>query len=206
MDNAASDRNGPQVQDASAFPAETPIGMAYVPMQKFRTVFDTDVALTQGTIFPELDKPWLGGRAFSNMRGRMGNMRGSNDSSSGTPNGGTVSGASDSKKTAGTPNSGTVSGASDGGKAAGTPNSGTVSGASDGGKAAGTPNSGTVSGASDSGKTAGTPDHTSDTAGKNSLWSAAASDTVPGMPDRWTFPDPPDAKNRRAPLGRRQAK
>ena len=170
MDNAASDRNGPQVQDASAFPAETPIGMAYVPMQKFRTVFDTDVALTQGTIFPELDKPWLGGRAFSNMRGRMGNMRGSNDSSSGTPNGGTVSGASDSKKTAGTPNSGTVSGASD------------------------------------SGKTAGTPDHTSDTAGKNSLWSAAASDTVPGMPDRWTFPDPPDAKNRRAPLGRRQAK
>ena len=49
---------------ASAFPAETPIGMAYVPFQKFGMLYDSDTALQNGTIFAELFKPWLGGRAF----------------------------------------------------------------------------------------------------------------------------------------------
>lgn len=38
-----------------------PLGMAYVPWQKsFDTVYDTDKAICIGTIFPCLDKPFLG--------------------------------------------------------------------------------------------------------------------------------------------------
>ena len=33
--------------------------MAYVPWQYFTNVYDTDKALEVGTIFPELDKPFL---------------------------------------------------------------------------------------------------------------------------------------------------
>lgn len=34
--------------------------MAYVPWQYFTTVYEPDKALEIGTIFPELDKPFLG--------------------------------------------------------------------------------------------------------------------------------------------------
>lgn len=40
-----------------------PIGMAYVPMQTWGPLYDPQKALCQGTLFPELDKPFLGGRA-----------------------------------------------------------------------------------------------------------------------------------------------
>ena len=40
--------------------AELPLTMAYVPMQRFTQVYDTEKGLCQGTIFPELDKPFLG--------------------------------------------------------------------------------------------------------------------------------------------------
>lgn len=36
--------------------------MAYVPMQKFGTTFDTCRALKMGTLFPELCKPFCGKR------------------------------------------------------------------------------------------------------------------------------------------------
>lgn len=48
---------------AGAFPPETPIAMAYVPVQKFQAVYDADTALSVGTIFAELNKPFLDGRA-----------------------------------------------------------------------------------------------------------------------------------------------
>ena len=35
------------------------VGMAYVPWQYFDQVYETDKALEIGTIFPELDKPFL---------------------------------------------------------------------------------------------------------------------------------------------------
>ena len=41
------------------------LAMAYVPWQQFSTVYEPDRALSAGTIFPELDKPFLvakGGR------------------------------------------------------------------------------------------------------------------------------------------------
>ncbi|MCI5492871.1 MAG: spore coat associated protein CotJA [Lachnospiraceae bacterium] len=38
------------------------IAMAYVPWQHFQNVYDPDKALRCGTIFPELNKPFLGKR------------------------------------------------------------------------------------------------------------------------------------------------
>lgn len=41
---------------------QTPVvGMAYVPWQHLQTVYDSEKGFSRGTIFPELDKPWLVG-------------------------------------------------------------------------------------------------------------------------------------------------
>lgn len=37
-----------------------PLAMAYVPMQKWNTTYEPDAGLNNGTIFPELNLPWLG--------------------------------------------------------------------------------------------------------------------------------------------------
>lgn len=37
-----------------------PLAMAYVPMQKFKNLYDADVALERGTLFEELDLPYIG--------------------------------------------------------------------------------------------------------------------------------------------------
>lgn len=52
-----------RMSNMTAFPAETPIGMAYVPYQQWRKVYEPAVALERGTIFEELDKPFLGEKA-----------------------------------------------------------------------------------------------------------------------------------------------
>ncbi|MBS5660630.1 MAG: spore coat associated protein CotJA [Clostridiales bacterium] len=39
---------------------DLPIAMAYVPMQKWRNIYDSEVGFDRGTIFEELDKPFLG--------------------------------------------------------------------------------------------------------------------------------------------------
>ena len=42
-----------------------PLAMAYVPMQRFKNMYELDEGLQYGTIFPELNKPftgWKGGR------------------------------------------------------------------------------------------------------------------------------------------------
>ncbi len=44
----------------SEFPAQTPIGMCYVPFQQWETPYDENVALERGTMFPSLDLPFLG--------------------------------------------------------------------------------------------------------------------------------------------------
>lgn len=41
---------------------EFPIAMAYVPWQKWRNIYEPCKALQIGTIFEELDKPFLGMR------------------------------------------------------------------------------------------------------------------------------------------------
>ncbi len=46
--------------DSSYMDREFVPAMAYVPWQYFTTVYEPDKALEIGTIFPELDKPFLG--------------------------------------------------------------------------------------------------------------------------------------------------
>lgn len=52
----------------SRFPAETPIGMAYVPFQQWETPYDDVVALSRGTMFPSLDLPFIGEEAVNRVR------------------------------------------------------------------------------------------------------------------------------------------
>lgn len=39
-----------------------PIAMAYVPWQTWENIYEADMGLKQGTIFKELDKPFVCGR------------------------------------------------------------------------------------------------------------------------------------------------
>ena len=39
---------------------EHPVGMVYAPLQEFRQLYDLESALAQGTIFRELDLPFMG--------------------------------------------------------------------------------------------------------------------------------------------------
>lgn len=48
----------------SPFPPYTPVGMCYVPMQRITTVYEPENAFMRGTLFPDLDKPFLDGRGF----------------------------------------------------------------------------------------------------------------------------------------------
>ena len=45
-------------------------GMAYVPYQSWEKVYDPTVALERGTIFPGLDKPFIGEEAVPGERAR----------------------------------------------------------------------------------------------------------------------------------------
>lgn len=52
----------------SEFPKDTPLAMAYVPFQKWEEPYDRETALSRGTIFPALDKPFIGEEAVKNAR------------------------------------------------------------------------------------------------------------------------------------------
>lgn len=43
--------------------ATVSLAMAYVPCQCFQKLYDADIALSRGTIFQELDKPFIGEEA-----------------------------------------------------------------------------------------------------------------------------------------------
>ncbi|MGN0624545.1 MAG: spore coat associated protein CotJA [Oscillospiraceae bacterium] len=45
------------------FPAETPLAMAYVAFQSWEKPYDSDAGLSRGTVFPSLDKPFIGEEA-----------------------------------------------------------------------------------------------------------------------------------------------
>lgn len=47
--------------EMSGFPKNTPLAMAYVPFQQWSDTYDDDKALARGTLFPELDLPFLRG-------------------------------------------------------------------------------------------------------------------------------------------------
>ena len=50
----------------SVFPARTPLAMAYVPMQQWCKIYPSDVGFTRGTIFEQLDLPFIGEEAVPN--------------------------------------------------------------------------------------------------------------------------------------------
>lgn len=39
---------------------QLPLGMAYVPMQKWEKLYESELGLNRGTIFSQLDLPWIG--------------------------------------------------------------------------------------------------------------------------------------------------
>lgn len=43
-----------------SFPSDMPVAMAYVPWQNWNNLYDLDKALAVGTIFPCLNRPFLG--------------------------------------------------------------------------------------------------------------------------------------------------
>lgn len=45
----------------SALPDDAAVTMAYVPFQLDTCTYDVDIALSKGTLFPTLDKPFLKG-------------------------------------------------------------------------------------------------------------------------------------------------
>lgn len=53
---------------AGKFPKETPLAMAYVPFQSWEKPYDQSTALERATIFPSLDKPFIGEEAVKNVK------------------------------------------------------------------------------------------------------------------------------------------
>lgn len=45
-----------------------PIAMSYTPWQQFSKTYSHEEALCKGTLFPELDKPFMKGRVIYNDR------------------------------------------------------------------------------------------------------------------------------------------
>ena len=58
MEHQFMDRN------TMSFPEECPgqvVAMEYVPWQRLEQVYEVEDGFCRGTIFPELDKPWMVG-------------------------------------------------------------------------------------------------------------------------------------------------
>ena len=49
-------------------PKTLSLAMAYVPFQQWEDPYEDDVALSRGTVFPCLDKPFIGEEAVKNAR------------------------------------------------------------------------------------------------------------------------------------------
>ena len=56
--------------DISQFTSQpVSLAMAYVPVQTWTQIYEPDTGLTRGTIFPDLDKPFIGEEAVPDGRG-----------------------------------------------------------------------------------------------------------------------------------------
>ena len=51
-------------RESSCRCGEYPIGMGYVPWQEFKNLYEPERGLHAGTIFSELDKPFIGRRSY----------------------------------------------------------------------------------------------------------------------------------------------
>jgi len=51
--------------EVSPLPKNPVVGMAYVPFQQFGALYSAEKGFSAGTVFPDLDKPFLGKRGVS---------------------------------------------------------------------------------------------------------------------------------------------
>ena len=58
--NEKSEKEIKEMGEIPVMPAMQVLAMAYVPKQKWYESYSDDVALARGTLFPELDKPFIG--------------------------------------------------------------------------------------------------------------------------------------------------
>ena len=52
-------RNCGKAKDPSPLPMDPVVAMAYVPFQQWGEIYESVKGLERGTIFPDLDKPFL---------------------------------------------------------------------------------------------------------------------------------------------------
>lgn len=62
QDTALSMLNIPESAEISVFPSDPALAMAYVPMQQLKKTYQPEQGWENGTIFPELNKPFYGSR------------------------------------------------------------------------------------------------------------------------------------------------
>ena len=67
MNGTNNDTNCAAHTPLKPFPDKTPIGMAYIPFQQWETPYSDTKAFSKGTIFPSLDKPFIGKGAVNNV-------------------------------------------------------------------------------------------------------------------------------------------
>lgn len=63
-------RREDSVTDSCSDPFPMALAMAYVRCQKWGATYDPETALDRGTLFPDLDKPFLGEEAVNRDRKR----------------------------------------------------------------------------------------------------------------------------------------
>lgn len=56
----------PMIKDRVFASPDTPLAMAYVPWQFWDKTYEPEVGFSRGTIFPRLDKPFVGEEAVPN--------------------------------------------------------------------------------------------------------------------------------------------
>lgn len=65
MNNITSNQNMQSCEltvEVAPLPAQTVVAMAYIPFQQFGNTYSAEKGFNQGTIFPDLDKPFTGKR------------------------------------------------------------------------------------------------------------------------------------------------
>ena len=62
MDTLSVLSNGKKDDSESVFPKDPSLAMAYVPMQQLKTTYQPEQGWDNGTLFPELNKPFYGSR------------------------------------------------------------------------------------------------------------------------------------------------
>lgn len=64
LNDAALKQNNNEYNGVSALPDDTVTAMAYVPFQTDTRQYSPDKALENGTLFTDLNKPFLGGKCL----------------------------------------------------------------------------------------------------------------------------------------------